>query len=813
MFQGHHWRLAVRLLVRQPGLAMAAVVALALGVGLTTLLFSIGYGIFLRGLPLPESDRIVAITFANVATGRQKIAPSIHDLADWRASQHSFDDLAGFDVGSIPVVVRDGQPERLRGGFLTANGFELLHATPLLGRTLLAADGAPGAPPVLVLGYTAWTTYFGGDPRVVGQAVRADGEAATIVGVMPRGFGFPESQEAWTALRADPLQAPRGKGRTLIVFGRLKAGVSLASAQADLGAIAGTIARQYPDINRNLAPIVQPYTYTMSGDPNHFFFMLLTMGLGFGVLLVACANVANLLFARAASRTQEIAIRAALGAGRRRLVAQLLAESSVLAAGGTAVGLLLAQVGVWWFNRAMANAGTPPYWIKVEIDLAALAFAAGLAGISAVLSGAGPAWRASRADVNELLKDGARAGGLRVGRVSRVLVTGEIVVSLALLAAAGLMVRSILNLGTHQYGFAMDDVFTARLVLPERRYAEPGSRARFAAMLQDRLAALPQARSATLTSDLPGLKAREVAVAIDGQVYEDASRYPTVHRASIAPRFFETFDRTLLAGRDFGSADGAEAPPVAIVNASFAERYMAGVDPVGRRIRLGRNSDAPWLTVVGVAPDLYMDGAQNEAPAGVYVPLAQGAPRAVGVALPADVLLAVRAYDAPLSLTSAIRTQVTAIDRDLPVFAPRTLRQRIDESVWAWRLFGPLLVVVGAAALFLATIGLYSLMAFAMRQRTREIGLRMALGARPADVARLITAQVGMEITIGLLGGAALAAVLARSMRAMLFHVQPDDPLTYVAIVAALVSAAALAAWVPVRRAIRVDPSVTMRDA
>jgi hypothetical protein len=315
-----------------------------------------------------------------------------------------------------------------------------------------------------------------------------------------------------------------------------------------------------------------------------------------------------------------------------------------------------------------------------------------------------------------------------------------------------------------------------------------------------------------LTSDLPGLKAGETAVAIDGQVYEDASRYPTAHRASIAPRFFETFDRTLLAGRDFGSADDAEAPPVAIVNASFAERFMTGVDPVGRRIRLGRDSGAPWLTVVGVAPDLYMDGAQNEEPAGVYVPLAQAAPRAIGVALPADVLLAVRAYDAPLSLTSAIRRQVTAIDRDLPVFAPRTLRQRVDESVWPWRVFGPLLVVVGAAALFLATIGLYSLMAFAMRQRTWEIGLRMALGARPAHVARLITAQVGMEIAIGLLGGAALATVLARSMRAMLFHVRPDDPLTYVAIVAALVSGAVLAAWVPVRRAIRVDPAVTMRN-
>lgn len=797
-------RLAVRMFVRQPGLTAAAVVALALGVGLTTLLFSIGYGIFLRGLPVPQGRRIMAVTFTNVAAGRQQLGVGIHDFADWRAAQRSFDDLAAFQMASLNVVVRDGQPERLLGAFLTANGFEMLHARPLLGRTLVAGDGAPGAAPVLVLGYGAWTTHFGSDPHVVGRAVRADGEPATIVGVMPRGFGFPQSQDAWMVLRADPLQVPRGKGPSLIVYGRLKAGMSASSAQADLATIAARLAREHPDTNRNLTPMVRLYTEMMSGDQNGVVFMLLTLGLGFGVLLVACANVANLLFARAASRTREVAIRTALGAGRRRIVAQLLVETAVLAVAGTAVGLLIAYAGICLFNRAIADL-TPPFWVKVQLDAAALAFAAGLTGVTAVLSGAIPAWRASRADVNEVLKAGGRSGGLRIGRASRMLVTGEIVVSFALLVAAGLMIRSILNLGTHQYGFAMENVFTARLVLPESRYPDAGSRARFAATLCDRIAALPGVRSASLASAFPGLPADRSAVAIDGRVYEDASQYPVVRSAAIAPHFFLTFERELLRGRDFTAADDDAAPRVAIVNASFAGQFMAGADPVGRRIRLGRDRTAPWLTVVGVAPDLYMSGAEDRDPAGVYVPLAQSERRAIG--------LAARVPGAPLALSASVRSQVRALDRDLPIYAPNSLRRAVDDSLWAYRVFGPLLVVVGMAALFLATVGLYSLMAFAMRLRMREIGLRMALGARPSHVARLIAGQVTGEVGIGLLAGGALAAALARAMRAMLFHVQPIDPATFTAITVALVLAAALAAYVPVRRAIRVDPTVTLRDA
>lgn len=575
------------------------------------------------------------------------------------------------------------------------------------------------------------------------------------------------------------------------------------SAQADLGSIAARLAREHPDANRNLSPIVRPYTEVMSGGDDGPFFMALTLGLGFGVLLVACANVANLLLARAAVRTRETAIRAALGAGRRRLVTQQLVEALVLAAAGTALGLLIARAGIDLFNRAIADK-SPPFWIRVALDAPAVAFAAGLTGLAAVLSGAVPAWRGSRADLNGVMKDGAGSGGLRMGRASRALVTAEIVLSFALLVAAGLMIRSITNLGTHRYGFATEDVFIARVVLPESRYPDGGSRARFAAAVQERIAAIPGVRAATLTSTFPGLQADRTAVAIDGRVYEDASHHPYVRVAAIAPRFLETFGRRPLAGREFETSDDEGAQRVAIVNASFAARFFPGVGPVGRRIRLGRDGTGPWITVVGVAPDLYMSGAENRDPAGVYVPLAQGDQRTVGVA--------VLTSGPPLALATPVRAQVGAIDGDLTVYLPNSLRRAIDDSLWAYRVFGPLMVVVGMASLFLSTVGLYSLMAFAMRLRTREIGLRMALGARPSQVARLVARQVGVEVGVGLLAGAALAAGLAQSMRALLFHVAPGDPLTHAAVAVTLVAAAGLAAVVPVRRATQVDPTVALRN-
>jgi predicted permease len=362
------------------------------------------------------------------------------------------------------------------------------------------------------------------------------------------------------------------------------------------------------------------------------------------------------------------------------------------------------------------------------------------------------------------------------------------------------MIRSIENLGTHQYGFAMDDVFTARLVLPAEGCRIATSRARFLAGLQDRLASLPGARSATIASTLPAQSADRAPVVLDGV---DSSRSPTVRVVRIGDHYFETFGRQLTRGREFRASDGDGAPRVAIVNASFARRLMPGRDPIGSRLRLDRDPSAPWLTVVGLASDLYMSGPENLDPAGVYVPLAQVDERVL--------TLAVRGAEGA-ALASAVRAQVAALDPDLPIFAPRTLREAVDESLWAYRVFGPWLIAAGAAALFLATLGLYSLMAFATRQRLPEIAVRMALGARPSDVARLVAGQVALQIAIGLLAGAGLGALLSSALRSMVFHVAPYDPVIYGGIVVALMFAAGASAGVPACRAMRTDPTLMLRS-
>jgi predicted permease len=796
------WRSSVRSLVRDPGLAASAVVALGLGIGLTSLLFSLTYGIYYRGLPFPEGDRIMAISATNVANGRARLEVSVHDLADWTAAQRSFDELAGFQRSSVNVVVRAGQPERLVGAYMTANAFDVLRAAPLLGRAFSPADGAPGAPLVLVLGHGVWVEHFGSDAGVIGRPVRVNGEPATIVGVMPPGFAFPASQHAWMPLRTDPLRAARGSGPGLIVFGRLRAGVSRAEAQAEFSTLGAAAAHDHPDTHRNLVPVVQSYVAMMTGNASAAAAVALTLAMGFAVLLIACVNVANLLIARGASRTREMAICTALGASRGRLVAQQMADAFVLALAGTAVAIPLALAGVAYLRRVTANTD-PPFWVDFRLDGGPLLFTAATAIVAALLAGALPALRASRPAVSALLSDGTPgAGGLRIGRISRALVGVEIVLSFTLVSAAGLMARSLANLGTVDYGFTVDGVLTARIILPEAGFEEASVRRAFLAGLQSRLAALPGVSAATLTTDFPGMRADRTTVAFDGG--ERASDDPMVRTAAIGPEFFETFGRPVLRGRAFSAADGESGLDVAIVNEPFAREYFGGRDPVGRRIRLGRVPGAPWLTIVGIAPDLYLAGAEGLEPAGVYVPLYQTGHRAIGLAL--------RGPGATAALLPAVRAQVSALDPDMPVYLPRSLRAAIDGTLWSYVAFGPLWLATGASALFLATVGLYSLLAFAVRQRAREIGVRSALGARPADIVRFVARQVGVQVSVGLAAGAALAWAMSDAMRAMVFHVSPDDPRVFVLTAATLVAAAALAAAIPLRRALRIDPAEALRQ-
>jgi putative ABC transport system permease protein len=797
-------RFGLRLAVRQPALTAIAVLALALGIGLTAMMFSIIDGALLRGLPFERADRIAAVRSTDLARADGEPIPVYqHDFVEWREAQRSFQSFAAYYGGTVNLSGSRGKPERYDGAFMTASGFAVTGVAPLLGRTLVAADEQPGAPLVVVLGHEVWRDRFGSDPNVVGRAVRVNALPATIVGVMPQGYMFPMRQQVWAPLALDVQRLERGQGIPLLVFGRLGDGVSYDQARAELATLAARQAADFPTTNAQRGVTVQPYVQGMFGSRvvNMIYTMFAAV---FGVLLIACANVANLLLARTSTRGKEIAIRTALGASRARVVGQLLAEALVLAAMGTLLGLVVAKVGLDAFNRSIVDT-QPPFWIDIRLDTAVLLFTAALTLVTAFASGLVPALQASRGDVHEVLKDEARGTtGFRIGRVSKALVVAEIAVSCGLLVAAGLAIRSVVNLYRTDFGFETASVLTARFGLFEADYPDTASRARFYADLLDRLEALPGARAASLAEALPATNGRQPEVAIEGRTYQTDKDYPEARVVAVSPGYFATFGRDVLQGRDFTRGDTGEAPPVAIVNRSFAARHFRDDDPVGRRIRLGgADSTAPWLTVVGVAPDLYVSGITNTMPEGLYLPLAQDPPPFAS--------LAVLARGDPIAISLSVRTAINALDPDLPLYWVRTMADTIAESNWHYRVFGSLFMTFGFAALFLATVGLYGVTSFSVSRRTHEFGVRMAIGADRRRVLGHVLRQGAVQLGVGLAAGLLIAAGLAQLLTIMLFGVTPWDPATFVTVVVTLALAALTAMLVPARRATRIDPVIALR--
>jgi predicted permease len=792
-----------RMLLKNPGIAVISVLAFTLGIGLTTTMFSIVYGAIYRGLPFDEPEELLHLERSNLPEDIESMEVTIHDFHDWRAQQTTFEALAAFYARSSYLADAEDRPERYTGTFISANFLDLLGVQPLLGRGFLQGEDRPGAEPVLLLGYSVWRDRYGSAPDVVGRTVRLNGQTMTVIGVMPEGFEFPIESYLWTPLRLDPLATPRGEGLTLEVFGRLKDGVTIERARAELGAIAQRLAVENPETNEGIGVVIKPYTEEFIGEEpvQLLHFMLLAV---FLVLLVACANVANLLLARAAVRTKEVAVRAALGASRTRVVLQLLAEAFTIAAAGGILGLGLGWVGVELFNRAIVVAD-PPFWIDIKIDPAAVIFTAVLVVVSALAAGIMPALKASGTNVNDVLKDENRgSSSLRIGRLSKGLVVAELALSFGLLVTAGLMIKSVVNAAHIPFGFATEDVFTARLGLPAADYPDSLSQIQFYDRLEPLLEARYGAQNVTLARSFPGLGSEGQRVAIEGQAYERDQDYPGTRWVRITPGYFETFGARLREGRDFNRLDNAEALPVAIVNESFAARHFGGESPVGRRIRLGDSrSTEPWRTIVGVAPDMYLDGPENEEPEGLYVPLHQSPDEWVGIAI--------RSAGAPLAITPEVRDIVASIDGDMPIYFVDTLAGWIREGTWFIRVFGTIFMIFGGVALFLAAVGLYGVMAFSVRQRTKEMGVRMALGAQGGDVLRLIVRQGALQLTLGLVLGLGLAVLLSRGMDVILFGVEPLDPATFGTIILVLAATGLVASLIPARRATRVDPVIALR--
>jgi len=794
----------VRMLINSPVLSLIAILAFALGIGLTTTVFSIVNGAMFKGLPFEDADRVVSVWRNNPERDIERGGVSLHDFVDYREQQTSLEALGLWDQGAINLIGGDGKPDRYAGAMVTANMFDILRVAPVVGRGFLPGEDEPGADPVMVIGYDVWQEKWGGSPDVVGKVVRTNGEARTIVGVAPEGFKFPLEADMWAPLEIDPLESERGDGPQYPGFGRLREGVSLDRASADFATIGQRLESQYPEANEGFAPLVEPYTKFVIGD--EVFGLLMTMlGAAIGVLLIACANVANLLFARAAVREKEVAVRSAMGARRRRIIRQFLIEVAVLSVAGAGVGVLIGVAGIAWFNRGIA-ADPPPFWMTFDLDARVLLFVTVVTALSAVAAGLLPALRATGSGMNEALKDEGRgSSGLRMGRITSIIVIGEVAVSCGLLIAAGLMIKSVAQLRTIDLPFAVESIFTARLNLPEADYPEDAERTDFYREFLRRLQATPGVEAATLSDGLPARGNGMRVFEIEGGEYPTERDYPRAREGIVTPGYFATFQTQVLDGRTFDFSDTRDDLPVALVNRSFVREYFADGEGLGKRFRIRQGEDVyEWMTVVGVVPDMKMEGIGNNqaSPAGYYIAVEQ-----FGEILGNTVSVAVRSAGDPAGLASRVRETVAAMDPNLPIFDAMPMRQIIDEATWFYKTFGTLFMAFGFVALFLAAVGLYGVMSFSVSQRTREMGIRMALGAYDGRLIRLAMRRGLRQLAIGITLGIGLAALATRPLQIVLYEVDARDPVIFGGVVLALALVGTLATYVPARRVSRIQPA------
>jgi len=797
-------QLSFRSLKKAPASAVITSLTLALGIGLCTTAFSLVYGVFFRGLGVPEADRLILIHRTVPSRNIDFMGVNRYDLYDWREQQTSFDGLAMYETGTVNLSGVEG-PERYDGAFVSANIFDLLRVQPVLGTSFRPGDDAAGAALTVVLGYDAWQTRYEGEPEVVGRSIRVNGEAATILGVMPDGFMFPEDQQLWVASRDSRAEEPdRGRANTFRVFGRLKDGVTLDRAAAEMAVIAQRLEAEYPESNRGVTVRFQTFIEDDTGPELVAIFGAMQVATIF-VLLIACANVANLLMARATLRTRESAVRAALGASRFRIVLPFFAETLVLAVIGATFGMAIAYVGITLFDGATQGVGKP-YYMEFALDLPVLAFVVGLTMLTALVAGAAPALQVLRTDVNATLKDEMRgSSGVLGGRVTKVLVTAEIALSCALLIGAGLMIKSIVKINRFQFPFATESVFTARLGLFENDYPDRESRQALFTRLGDRLEGVPGARAVSLSTSLPP-SAGTWRIGIEGEVYATPQEHPTAEQISVTPDFFETFEVPIVRGRGFTDQDAWADQPVAVVNQPFADRFFPGEDPLGRRFKEGTSDTAiTWITIVGVVPDMRLDNFEEDSdPAGFFRPLAQRDYSFVSIAMNTT-----RAD--PLGMTQEVRDIVRSLDPNLPIYDVATAQGFIDQRMWFYRVFGTVFIAFGAAALFMATVGLYGVLSFSVSRRTKEMGIRMALGASARDVIKLVLRQGGIQILVGLSLGLVLAYGLTRVIRILMFETTPQDPPVFTVVVLVITVVGLLASFIPASRATRVDPTVALR--
>jgi predicted permease len=793
---------AVRRLRQSKGFTLVAVATLALGIGATSAIFSVVNAVLLRPLPFPEPDRLVQV--AQTWKGRPAVY-SPQNFLDVEAQATSFSGMAAIDAGGV-TLTGQGAATRLEGAEVSASFFDVLGVRPRLGRAFLAGENEPGRDRVAVLGYALWRDRFGSDPGVVGRTLSLNRQPYTVVGVAPPGFRYPEPAEIWTPLEYDQMFRSKSRGAWyLTVVGRLRSGATLAGARQEAGTIAERLARAYPADDEGVGGIVIPLLDATVGESRRALLVLLgAVGL---VLLVACVNVANLLLARVAVRETELAVRAALGAGRGRLVRQLLTESLVLAVLGGAAGLLL-SVAILDGLLALQPQGVPRL-DEVSVNRTVVAFAAALSLLTTVLFGAFPALQTGRRSSAQALRQGSRGilsgrrGGLRGG-----LVVGQIALAMVLVAGSALLLRSFALLRQVDPGFRTGSALAFRISLPESAYADDARMLSFHDELQRRLAALPGVRSVGSVTAVPlGGSHFNISFTVEGWPEVPPAQQPSMEVRIATPGYFGTIGIPVRRGRAFTESDGPDAPQVVVLSESAVHRYFPHEEPIGRKIHLGLGRGRgrkPGGEVVGVVGDVKEIGLAAESPPQIYVPYAQ-------FPLPSmDVVL--RTTVEPRSLAAVAERVVHGLDAELPVARVATLDEVLARSVSEPRFYAILLGSFAGTALFLAALGLFGVTSYAVAQRTRELAVRIALGARREELLRMVLREALLLGAAGVAVGLAGAVLLSRVISSMLFSLSPRDPLTLGGVALLLLATTLLAGYLPARRATRVDPVIALRS-
>ena len=805
-------RFAVRLLIKDKWFTLAAMAALSLGIAANTGVFTLVNAVLIRGLPIANPERAMALSTQD-ARGRT-MGVSYLDFNDWRAQSKTMAGWTAVLNSTINVSDDTHTPEQFNGAYVSSNVFQLIGRRPLFGRDFRPEDDRIGAEPVVLLGYTVFQNRYAGDQAVIGRTIRANSLPATVIGIMPPDERFPNNTDIWVPRAQLPPETRDAKRnvRNFNVFALLAEAVTVEQARTELTAIGKQLAQDFPDTNKDLTPRVLPYSDQVNGGPIRVVFLALMGAVAF-VLLIACANVANLLLARAAYRSREMSVRVSLGASRWRLIRQLLVESVLLAVISGLVGIGLSMLGIRWFDAATATDATGrPYWIKFTMDTSVLFFFMLVSLGTGIIFGLAPAMHVSKTNVSEVLKEGGRSGasGMRARKWTQALIVAELALTLVLLAGAGFMMRSFFTLYRQDIGVQTSQLLMMRLYLPLTKYSDPGPRTALYQQFEERLRARPAIAASSLTTNVPAGGGMRRGLRREGREIRTGERPPDVTALVVGDNYFDTIGIKLVNGRSFSTSDGLPGHEAVIVNRRFATVHFRGEDPLGQRIMLVTDppqTPAPtWATIIGIAPNVRQTSLQDLEPDPVvYMPYRTDPQRGMA--------LLVRAQGDPAALTTDVRRTLQEIEPDLPLFQVQTLDENLARQRWPFRVFGSMFVIFALIALVLSAVGLYAVTAYSVTQRTQEIGIRMALGAQTSQVRWLILRrsliQLAVGLAIGLPGAYGVGRVLGSTP--LLVQMTAYDPITLVGIASMLIAVSIAACIFPARRATRLDPVVALR--